>query len=82
MSALLEYKCPNCGGAITFDSDSQQMKCPYCEAEFDVETLKAYDEELKRDADSQMDWEDATGSQWQEGETDQIVTYICESCGG
>lgn len=48
MSTLLEYKCPCCGGAIAFDSASQKLKCPYCDTEFDVETLKAYDEDLKK----------------------------------
>ena len=43
MSVLQEYKCPCCGGAIEFDSQSQKMKCPYCDTEFDVETLKNYD---------------------------------------
>ena len=41
MAEILEYKCPCCGGAIIFDSVSQQMKCPFCNTGFDVETLKA-----------------------------------------
>ena len=45
-SQQLEYKCPCCGGAITFDSTLQKMKCPFCDTEFDVETLQQYDEEL------------------------------------
>ena len=49
MSDLLEYKCPCCGAAIAIDSASQKMKCPYCDTEFDVETLIAYDAELKKD---------------------------------
>ena len=46
MSDLKEYKCPACGGAIEFDSRSQKMKCPYCDTEFDLDTLKAYEEQL------------------------------------
>ena len=49
MDNLLEYKCPCCGGAIEFDSSLQQLKCPYCDTVFDVETLKDYDRELKSD---------------------------------
>lgn len=45
---MLEYKCPCCGGAINFDSKLQKMKCPYCDTEFDMETLKSYDEDLKK----------------------------------
>ena len=40
MSDLREYKCPACGGAIEFDSKSQKMKCPYCDTEFELDTLK------------------------------------------
>ena len=36
MTTLLEYKCPNCGGAIEFNSSIQKMKCPYCDTEFDM----------------------------------------------
>ena len=43
MSDLREYKCPACGGAIEFDSKSQKMKCPYCDTEFELETLKELD---------------------------------------
>ena len=46
MAEILEYKCPCCGGAIIFDSVSQQMKCPFCNTGFVVETLKASDAEL------------------------------------
>ena len=47
MATLQEYKCPCCDGAIAFDTDAQKMKCPYCDTEFEMETLKKYDEELK-----------------------------------
>ena len=47
MAGMLEYKCPCCDGAIQFDSATQKMKCPYCDTEFDVDTLKGYDEELR-----------------------------------
>ena len=40
MAGMLEYKCPCCDGAIQFDSATQKMKCPYCDTEFDVDTLK------------------------------------------
>ena len=46
---LIEYKCPNCGGAIRFDTAAQKMKCPYCDTEFDMDTLKDYDNILNGD---------------------------------
>ena len=47
-------KCPNCGGAITFDSGLQKMKCPYCDTEFEMETLAGYDSELKKEQPDDM----------------------------
>ena len=49
MSELIQYKCPCCGGAVEFNSTAQKMKCPYCDTEFEIETLKKYDEELKQE---------------------------------
>ena len=85
MSDINEYKCPSCGGAIEFDSHSQKMKCPYCDTEFDLETLKKYDEQLSREAEQKddiSDWQTDPGKQWQEGETDGMNVYTCQSCGG
>ncbi len=28
--ALMSYKCPNCGGGLVFDPDSQKFQCEYC----------------------------------------------------
>ena len=82
MSAtLLEYKCPSCGGAIEFDASLQKLKCPYCDTEFEVETLKSYDEALNKEADN-MSWEEDAGSQWQDGEEAGLKVYVCKSCGG
>ncbi len=81
MAAIQEYKCPCCGGAIAFDSTIQKMKCPFCETEFDVETLASYDSELKNDQEDDMNWEMAS-EEWQEGESDGLRAYVCHSCGG
>lgn len=82
MPVLQEYKCPCCGGAIAFDSTIQKMKCPYCDTEFETETLKSYDNELKNEQADDMNWETAAGTEWQEGETQGLRSYICKSCGG
>ncbi|NLE25382.1 MAG: hypothetical protein GX625_08575 [Clostridiaceae bacterium] len=82
MPELLEYKCPSCGGAINFDSGLQLMKCPYCDSEFDMETLKELDKNLEFDQPDDMVWETQAGNQWDEGETSGINAYVCKSCGG
>lgn len=72
MQNMQEYKCPCCGGAIAFDSTIQKMKCPYCDSEFEMETLQAMDEQLKEGKSDSMEWETKAGGEWQEGETDGL----------
>ena len=81
MATLTEYKCPSCGGVIEFDSQSQKMKCPYCSTEFDVETVETYNQALYQ-KDSQMSWQNPTGTSWHKEETAQLSSYLCHSCGG
>lgn len=84
MAQLQDFKCPCCGGKIEFDTASQQMKCPYCDTLFDVAALRQEEEE-KQAADAatdEMDWEEQAGAQWKEGETEGLLVYICNSCGG
>ena len=81
MQTLQEYKCPCCGGAIAFDSTLQKMKCPFCDTEFDMETLADYDTGLQEEQSS-MEWETSAGGRWQEGEAEDLRSYVCKSCGG
>lgn len=82
METLLEYKCPCCGGAISFDSGLQKMKCPYCDTEFDVETLKEYDKDLNSDKPDELSWNTDNGDKWDENEAGNMHVYVCSSCGG
>ena len=79
MAVLQEYKCPCCGGAIEFDSGIQKMKCPFCDTEFEVEALAAYDSELSNEKPDDLRWESADAAPWQE---EGIRSYVCKSCGG
>ena len=72
MAAIQEYKCPCCGGAIAFDSTLQKMKCPYCDTEFEMETLAGYDSELKEDRPDTMNWE-TPAQAWQDGDRKSVV---------
>lgn len=82
MAVLQEYKCPCCGGAIAFDSTAQKMKCPYCDTEFEMETLRSYDEALRSEQPDRMEWDTSAEQEWKDGETDSLRSYICKSCGG
>lgn len=82
MAELQEYKCPNCGGALEFNSSIQKMKCPYCDTELNMDSLQALDEALKNQADEDLTWTSQAGGEWESGETDNMSVYVCKSCGG
>jgi len=82
MATLLEYKCPACGGALSFDSGIQKVKCPYCDTEFEMDALKELDEALNQPVSDDMTWQQKPDADWQEGEQETLRSYICNSCGG
>ena len=79
---LKEYKCPNCGGILVFDSASQKLKCPYCSSEFDVDAIEQYNQDVLDSVDSDLDFQSKVGSNWSDAELEHIHEYICKSCGG
>lgn len=84
MSVLLEYECPCCGGKVEFDSTLQKMKCPYCDTTFDVEAMKAHEQEQAAASEERCD--DVTWTQekqqWLDEEKAGLKVYACKSCGG
>ncbi len=51
--AVMSYKCPNCGGGLTFDAKSQKLACEYCLSEFmEEEMIRLAEEAEKRGEDS------------------------------
>lgn len=68
MGSFENFKCPNCGGALNFDSDKQKLYCPHCEGTFDVDS---FDEGKDIKIENEI---------WNDDNT--IVTYTCKSCGG
>jgi predicted RNA-binding Zn-ribbon protein involved in translation (DUF1610 family) len=79
---IKEYKCPNCGGAVKFDSSTQNLKCPFCDAEFAITALEDYQKELAAAAGDNFDWEvDKAGKDWDAGELDELSQGSCPSCG-
>ncbi len=84
-NTLIEYKCPCCSGAISFDSTLQKLLCPYCNTEFDVDAVKDFneaDEESK--AQEALKWDEYTensgNGNWKEGE--ELNVYTCSACAG
>ena len=82
MAELLEYKCPNCGGALEFSSSEQKVICPFCDSTFEMEELLKYDEVLKNAVEDDMRWKKVPSDQYQNIESDGLCAYVCTSCGG
>ena len=79
MSDAFEYKCPNCGGALSFDINAQKCVCPYCDAEFDVNEVKGLNEvkEVKED----LTWDESGLKEYSQEELNTLNEFHCNSCG-
>lgn len=86
MSVVVEYKCPNCGAALSFDSSAQEMHCEYCDTDFDVAAVREYNETLQTGNREEYSWEeygqDSGSGDWQGEELENMVSFSCPSCGG
>lgn len=79
--ALLEYKCPSCGGGLEYNSSVSKMKCPYCDTEIEMEALKALDADLGSQAEDNLNWNTDAGTEWSEADAAGTASYGCKSCG-
>ena len=79
--ANVELKCPNCGAPLSFDSSSQKVACPYCEAVFDVDDISILKDAFKEGDKEELKWEDCS-SAYSEEELSTLNVYHCSSCGG
>lgn len=91
--AAISFKCPNCGGDLRFDPETQKYKCEYCISTFTQAELEAANPQA-RQADGQPAPEkmrpaggraqDAAGAGADAGSdagAGKAVVYSCPSCG-
>ncbi|MEG2296524.1 MAG: TFIIB-type zinc ribbon-containing protein [Clostridium sp.] len=88
----ITYKCPNCGGGLVFEPETQKFKCGYCLSVFTEEELKKMTPdsqsaseaqttpETQSASETQMTSEAQTTSEASQTETPMMV-YTCPSCG-
>lgn len=81
MADILEYKCPACGGKLEFNSGTQNMKCPFCESQFDIAAVQEFNSNVQDSSQSDLEWETQAGGEWASGETNGMNVYHCQSCG-
>ena len=82
MSSLEQYKCPCCGGSIEWNTTVQKLKCPFCDTEFEIETLQGYQEDINADGRDDMTWNPEPGDEWSDAEASSFQSFVCQSCGG
>ena len=74
--------CPACEAELKTKGTSGEATCPKCGAEFEMEALRAYAEQMAQPQQDEMDWDTQAGGQWEEGESDGLRIYSCQTCGG
>ena len=84
--ALKEFKCPNCGGKMEFDSRLQKMRCPYCDSVMEMDDVKDNDPAGENSGAMPNDipgddlrWNTQSENNWQ---SEDMYVYTCQSCGG
>ena len=89
---VITYKCPNCGGDLTFDPASGKYKCEYCLSSFTqeeaekanpkaAEALNGEDDAAGAQETSDAQKESSTEETKGETEQGEAVVYICPNCG-
>ncbi len=80
------YQCPCCGAELNFSAAGGNMKCEYCDSELDIETVKEYNESLKKsekDAKAEPNipsYDDMPESEDKWSDEDMNI-YVCPYCG-
>lgn len=80
--ANLQFKCPCCGGTLSFDNKSQEVVCPYCDSHFATEDLNNYNEDLQSDKQEDTSWDQSRVEEYTSAEMKGMKIYSCDSCGG
>lgn len=81
MSAITEQKCPCCGGAVEFNPGTQNIKCPYCDTEFDIAAMEQAAEKSASIGQDNFNWS-SQGAEWKPDEISGMGVYTCKSCAG
>ncbi|MDD4081363.1 MAG: hypothetical protein PHP02_08155 [Eubacteriales bacterium] len=79
--STITYKCPSCAAPLTYDGQSQKMKCGNCGNEFDVETVR----QVARIEQEDRQHEDMSWTVQDEAFTPEEAAHTrmfsCSSCG-
>ena len=88
--AVITLKCPNCGGELVFEPETQQYRCPYCFSAFTQQQIDALTGETEGEGAGQPQPEENAGSgtegagddgSWSSSGEGEAAVYSCPSCG-
>lgn len=79
--SVVSYKCPNCGGELHFDPESQQLKCDYCLSLFEESALEKLTKQHTYDTPGREIIEDASDEIGHKIPKGGANLYTCPSCG-
>ncbi len=85
--AVMSYKCPNCGGGLTFDPKKQKLMCEYCLSEFTEEEMVQLGAETVGEGCGESEGipvpESGIADVMENAENGvgEAVAYMCPSCG-
>jgi DNA-directed RNA polymerase subunit RPC12/RpoP len=78
--SVVEYKCPNCGGVVTFDAQSGKMKCGSCGSLFDPAQFSVSGADIATETVQDVQAANQTG--YTDEELAHLRQYLCPACGG
>ncbi len=80
MADIMDYKCPKCGGSITFSAAKQKFVCEWCDSEYTEDELRQYSDRVTDDPMPEEKAAQAAGDAQADG-GDIVNSYSCSSCG-
>ncbi len=81
MTTMVQYKCPNCGGSIEYNTKTGKIQCPYCDSIFDAQVLDDYALDLDLTQENDVEFNENESDKWTNEEASSMNSYICKSCG-
>ena len=76
-----KYSCPNCGEALVFNPQTQDLHCEYCNSSFTVQQVNESKYDLKELLQRMNEKADSGENETEETGTISMKILACSSCG-
>lgn len=76
----IQYKCPNCGAELTFQPDTQDFACHFCNCNFSESEIQTRYARMEQEAEQSADQNTKTAADTSDFE-DGTKLYHCPNCG-